>query len=255
MKSENKDNVRLLSANFDVHVAEVKDDRPAHIVIALHGIRDDSSWSYELLENLSHFEDKLIIAPVSYGRVSTFSFLANINSRKVDNKVSKRMNSVKKIHPNSPISILCHSNGTKILSRVLENLDFIPEYIFTIGSVCHQDDCDKFVVNRRMVNECGIKDIYPIIAETIRPDLFGSTGVFGFNNYPIMDRHFVYSHSDGLAREHFEKYLIPIIINGKIERIEAKKSKIPKHTSYYVRRFAIFVFFIFALYVLYRIFT
>lgn len=224
-----------LSSKFDIDVADVENDRPPHVVIALHGIRDDSSWSYELIPHASPFEDKVIVAPVSYGRLNRFSFILNLFIKRIDKRVINRMNKVYNLHKSSPISIMCHSNGTKILSRVISKLEFEPEYVFLVGSVCHLNDCDNLLARRRVINECGVNDIYPIFAETIRPYLFGATGVFGFNNYPIIDRQFSYKHSNALSRKHFEEWILPILTTGKVRKTAYLKPKYSKHFSHYTR--------------------
>lgn len=236
-----------LSSQFNITVADVEDERPPHIVIALHGIRDNSSWSYELIPHASPFEDTIIIAPVSYERLGTTRFILNLFMGAIDRRVIKRINRVHDLHPNSPISIMCHSNGTKILARVLNKLEFEPEYIFLVGSVCHLNDCDNFTARRRVVNECGVNDRYPVIAETIRPSVFGATGVFGFNNYPIIDRQFPYDHSNALSRSHFEEWIIPIITTGKVRKTEYLSPRYSKHFSRYIRTYFLFAISILAL--------
>lgn len=241
MSDTTADKIAELSSNFDVEVVSVENNQLPHVVIALHGIRDNSSWSHKLISDASPFNDKIEIVPVSYERIGIIAFLMNFASSKIDDDVVNKIENIKKAYSGNPVSIMCHSNGTKILSRISKKINFVPEYIFLVGSVCHVSDYNKFKVRRRAINECGLKDFWPIFAETFRPSVYGATGVFGFNNYPIKDRHFYYGHSEGLEKKHFEDWIIPVITTGRIQNKPEKESKYSISISHYVRYALVFL--------------
>lgn len=76
-----------------------------------------------------------------------------------------------------------------------------------------------------IINDCGSKDFYPILAKALSWG-YGSSGRFGFKTNEVEDRYHDFGHSDFFELEFMKKFWIPFIIRG--ERIQSDwNTKIP----------------------------
>jgi hypothetical protein len=110
------------------------------------------------------------------------------------------------------------------------------------------------LARRSPVNEIASNDPWPLVAETLSPKRFQSTGRTGFNMFPIVDRMFPYDHGGAIRQDHINKWILPIIATGAVKRNEIIDQGYLKHIPTYARRFIFFIVFI-ILVVLYYIFT
>ncbi len=241
-----------LSASGFINEAIVNDARPAHILITVPGIRDNGAHWAQILRNVADKQSKFSrqdveVKPASSGRMGSLPFLLSIGHGRIRKKFSERINSIINQYQENEFSILCHSNGTKIIYDIIRELERKPEYLFLCGSICHRDELENFRYrNRDIINDCGTRDIWPILAETIRPWTFSATGVSGFGNYPIKDRFFPYTHSQYLVEDHFSDWILPVIFTGEIPVKNHEYSKHIVHMPDYIRR--LFMILIFALF-------
>jgi hypothetical protein len=227
----------ILSASFFVDVAAVDDARPPHVLICIHGIRDDGAWCNSTATALGDFLDsKIEIICVRYDRVSSYGFILGRNRDAIKLDVIDQINFVKRSFPESPISVLAHSNGTKVLAEIIPDLDFELEWIFLCGSVCHIRDVNNLrKVSRVPVNDVGTKDWWPIIAEALRPSMFGATGTNGFYRFPVKDRFFAYYHGQGTNEEHIQNWILPTLATGRVRNTAAINFRTKKHAATYIR--------------------
>jgi hypothetical protein len=219
-----------------VHDFEVTLPPPPHVLIAIHGMRDDPSWASQIINDLGYFNDTIIIAPINYGRLNVIDFLLGRLDDWIDEFILARIADIHRRHPNSPLSIMCHSNGTKSLARVIGKLTIPIEYVFLCGSICHYRDVTELTkVQRRPINDCGLRDPWPIVAATIRPNKFSATGVSGFHSFPVIDRQFGFSHAGALTKKHFDHWILPTIIEGKVRDTRRKRTDFLFHLPTYAR--------------------
>jgi hypothetical protein len=66
-----------------------------------------------------------------------------------------------------------------------------------------------------VVNDCGTKDIWPVLAESTTWG-YGASGTFGFGSPSIVDRFHPMRHSDYFARDFVERYWLPWICHGTL---------------------------------------
>lgn len=233
----NDDKVIELRSSFNIGVASVSDDRLPHILICIHGIRDDNAWCNQTRTAAGKFLDTTIeVACVRYDRLSSFGLILKRDRTAAQESVLNDINFIASKNPDSPISMLCHSNGTKIIAEILPRIKFNVEWVFLCASLCHLKDVPALRKSKNTVSDASTKDWWPIWAEALRPSIFQATGVTGFNYYPIIDRSFPYGHGDGVNNEHIEKWIFPTISTGKVISHETADVGFKKHAAVYIRR-------------------
>ena len=229
-----------LSPSFSIEVADVDDKRPPQVLICLHGIRDNAAWG-TASETISGFvENHVEVAPISYEQLESYSFILGWKRKKIQDDVIDQINFIKKSYPYSELSIICHSNGTKVLSEIINRLQFRFEWVFLCGSVCKLSDVNSLRnVNRRPINDAATKDWWPIWAELLRPDLYQATGVYGFHKFPVRERMFAYGHSDAVDKAHIERWVLPVLATGRINLTDVYDIGFKKFLPRYGRRLLI----------------
>jgi len=65
------------------------------------------------------------------------------------------------------------------------------------------------------VNECGFKDVWPVIAEGLSSS-YGASGRFGFGGNRVRDRFHAVGHSGFLTSEFVSKYWVPFFYGGTV---------------------------------------
>jgi hypothetical protein len=236
------DKIATLSPSFAVEAVEVLEDaRPPHVLICVHGIRDDGAWCEASATALGDFlESRIEIVCVRYDRVSSYGFVLGRNRTEIRDDVISQIKYIRERFPESPLSVLCHSNGTKIIAEIILKLDFKLEWIFLCGSVCHIRDVNSLrEISQFPINDAGINDWWPILAEALRPSLFGATGVGGFHRFPVRDRAFPYYHGGALTEEHIRNWVFPTLATGKVLKTPALDIGFKKHAPTYIRYFLI----------------
>jgi pimeloyl-ACP methyl ester carboxylesterase len=189
-----------------------------HIVVLVHGIRDDGDWFQVLrrcLEGLPYIR-------VSFGGYGYFSFFKFAFSK------SKRAGALGQVlealrdsqSQNCVLSVVCHSFGTYCVTKAaLENADVRVFRLVLCGGIVPR----TFPWNRvpstlaagRVVNECGNDDPWPIWATFLRR-IFGDTGRFGFMREPVRDRWHDVDHSGFFTEEFVRRYWVPFLTRGEI---------------------------------------
>lgn len=220
-------------------VSEVRDERPVPVVlVVLHGIRDNGDWQAAFSVPDAHSGLLAIeVHPISYRRLDTASFLFGWRDRQIDEFVLSRMKAIVRRFPSSPVPVFAHSNGAKVLARILDRLPVRPDGVFLAGAVCTKDDAGRFDDVRVFVaNDCGLRDLWPLVAAALRPSVFGDVGVVGFGNSPIVDRFFAFGHAGALDPTHFQDWIYPSIVTGRLRRTGAIALGWRKHAAAYLRR-------------------
>jgi hypothetical protein len=232
-----------LTPTFSVEVEEIADERPPHVLICVHGIRDDGAWCGLSTITPGRFLDgRIAITCVRYDRLSAWGFLFGRKHNEIQQDVIDQLNYIRSRFSDSLFSILCHSNGSKVVADIIDKISFQIEWIFLCGSVCHRRHIRSLrTINRDVVNDAGIKDWWPVLAEAFRPSVFQATGVFGFHQFPVQDRFFAYKHGDGIRREHIEAWILPTLATGAVQRTELMDVGFKKHIPIYIHRFVYFI--------------
>lgn len=208
------------------------------LLVVLHGIRDNGHWRQNFVDTkmLATIET-VKVTSVCYARLDTFSFIFGARDREIDEFVLGRLRAIQEAHPGWRVFIFAHSNGSKVLSRIMPRLGFPVAGVFLAGSICHPHDVGCFDdVEDFVVNDCGVKDIWPLLAAAVHPSQFGETGVVGFNSHPVVDRFFHFGHSGALTKEHFLAWVIPAIQYGVPRVPPVIDPGWRKHAAVYARR-------------------
>jgi len=221
---------------FEVANDLVTETPPHHVLVAIHGMRDDPSWASRIINDIGYFNEVIIIAPINYGRLNAIDFFLGRLDDSIDGFIISRISDIHRRNPDSPLSIMCHSNGTKSVARIIGKLEFPIQYVFLCGSICHTRDVSELTkVQRRPINDCGLRDPWPILAAMIRPKKFSATGVLGFHAYPVIDRQFGFSHAGALTKKHFDDWILPTIVEGKVRDTRRRSTGFLFHLTSYGR--------------------
>lgn len=190
------------------------------VVVLVHGIRDFAYWQSEIRRPLE--EAGFVVEPTNYGRFDLLRFLAPVPffRNSVIERVWHQLEQVYQSYPNAQISIIAHSFGTYVVSRLMQRkFNFRAHRIVFCGSVVPYDAPLEQVKTRfdaPLLNEVGTRDIWPAVAESVTFG-YGSAGSYGFKRPFARDRwHRGAGHSFFLSKSFCEKFWVPFLKSGKI---------------------------------------
>lgn len=205
----------------------------SHAILAIHGIRDFATWHQTLSDLLG--SQQVRIVPVKYGWFSALRFLAPWDtSKSLQQQVYKTLLDTKRTFPSAKVSVIAHSFGTHLFSRVLQEYQDVTVWrIVFCGSVVKQnfewarvatqvgdpDDPDKALY---VVNDCGNKDVWPAIGSKAGWR-YGNAGTDGFSGPYVTNRFHSGGHSLFFDESFIRDYWEPFLLNGKIRPGEAEQ--------------------------------
>ncbi|MEU9422400.1 hypothetical protein AB0D87_05990 [Streptomyces sp. NPDC048342] len=203
------------------------------VVLLVHGIRTQGEWQ-ELLRREVLFSDGIEAIPIKYGFLDAFRFWFPIGTRrKAISTLKWKINGAIASRPGRDIVVIAHSFGTYAVSRILgDSPDFRPQRILFCGSIVKQSfRWDKISECPPIVNDCGGRDIWPVLAAALSWG-YGPSGVFGFGTPGIRDRHHSFKHSDYFSREFINEYWTPWIKDGSVT--ESRYEGTPRQVPYWM---------------------
>lgn len=190
-----------------------------HIVVLLHGMNTNAEWQEALAEpirNSTHIEPLV----VGYGNFHPVKFAVPFIFRRGRiKKVVTDLRGIRNRNKEADISIVAHSFGTFILSKILAaNIDVKFHRILLCAAIVDTDYdwaavSDQF--KEPVINDIGRRDIWPSMAKSWSWG-FGNSGCIGFQNSLVRDRHFTYGHSGFLNVKHMRKFWLPYLLDGKV---------------------------------------
>lgn len=206
-------------------------DQKQHIVVLIHGIRTHAEWQERLAEKLKN-EAGIDAYPIGYGYFDVFKFWFPIFTREEPvARVLREIRTLRSKNPNADISIVAHSFGTYIISRILSNeTDVKIHRLQLCGSIISlKYRWDKVVsrISGKAVNDAGTQDIWPVLASLLSWG-YGASGAFGFKTVSVKDRYHNCGHSDFFTDEHMSKYWIPLLVDGQIVTSEWSSLRTPR---------------------------
>jgi hypothetical protein len=192
--------------------------------LLIHGIRDFGEWQSMVSDALADLPDTRTI-PLKYGRFDAFRFWFPFWTRRGPiNKLLWRIRDARKQFPNSIISVIAHSFGTYAIGIILdENPDIRMHRLILCGGILPSDfRWDKLSerVETEILNECGIKDIWPVIAESTTFG-YGSSGRFGFGAPGVWDRYHNFGDGGFFDEEFVCRFWLPWFKEGRIVNADA----------------------------------
>jgi DNA-binding transcriptional ArsR family regulator len=200
--------------------------RRCHAIVLVHGIRTQGEWAQgaiQVIESAPQFK----VFPFRYEFFDVIRFLVPIDQFRLAavKRVERLVRDTLSLEDITDVSVICHSFGTWIFSRILMRCtDIRFKRAILCGSVIPDDfEWDRYKAqigdypdgHGYIVNDCGIRDIWPVMAKTITWG-YGSSGRFGFGHPRVVDRFHDLGHSDFLNRDFIQRYWIPFLQNDQI---------------------------------------
>lgn len=190
-----------------------------HIVVLLHGMNTNAEWQEALAEairNSSHIEPTV----VGYGNFHPVKFwVPYVFRRGRIKKVLTDLRGIRKRNPDAEISIVAHSFGTYIVSKILKACSDVKFHRILLCGAIVDTDYDWSNVSGQfkepVINDIGRRDPWPSVAKSWCWG-FGNSGCVGFQNSLVRDRHFTYGHSGFLNAAHMQKYWMPYLLDGRV---------------------------------------
>ena len=222
-----------LIENFE----EEPSENPVHVISMIPGIRDVGVF-VDRLEFYSRENALRIKAePVKPSRVNSMLFLSRIGASRRELEVLADLLRIRLLYPDATHSILAHSYGTEMLGRIIHRIPTPYATIFLCGAVARQPAAEHFLnKTQKLVNDCSLRDNWPLVAETLNPCFYEATGTHGMRSPRVQNRFHDCSHSGYLSPEHFERYIVPVLLRKREIPSQPPCSTWKSHLPPYVRR-------------------
>lgn len=223
----------LFDALVDNKRSGIRDSSESRILILIHGIRTDGAWQREVQREF-HGIPNLQVHDLGYDVVTGLQLAGPFRSSPV-NKIVRDIRRLKDEEPLARISVVAHSFGTYVVSRILEeHPDISFDKIVLCGCLIKRqypwDRNARAMRKSAILNDVGIRDIWPLIASCSTWG-YGSTGRVGFKNAMVTDRYFNYSHSEFFEHngQHIREYWRPFFENDEI--IPSEWERVPNQAK------------------------
>jgi pimeloyl-ACP methyl ester carboxylesterase len=191
------------------------------VIALIHGIRTNATWQ-EQVKDLLDKHDETETYPIGYGYLDVIRFLCpRIAGKKPIERVLQELRGIRMKHRNDKICVIAHSFGTYIISKILlKHPDVQVDRLLLCGSVVPEnyrwDNIASFPSDG-VVNDCGSKDIWPILAKCVSLE-YGASGTFGFKTFKVTDRYHNFEHSDFFEKKFITRFWVPFVLEAKIEK-------------------------------------
>jgi O-acetyl-ADP-ribose deacetylase (regulator of RNase III) len=220
--------------NFDNQTEWIEKVVRDHTIVMVHGIRTDGRWNDMVGRLLREADHTANPVPIGYGFLDLLSFLlpvCMIRNRLI-RRVATELSRLSKVEGTKKFSVIAHSFGTFLTVHALQRSRHVElDCLILCGSVVPKDfpwdsiERQLRVIDpyeypgRRVLNDCGWRDVWPVFAETITWG-FGSSGRFGFQIGVVKDRFHELAHSEFFTDYFVKTYWVSAITEGRI--IEGK---------------------------------
>lgn len=192
--------------------------KPRHIVVLVHGIRTNAEWQGLASEAFAPYCMKSV--PVKYGFFDVISFwfpLTFIFRHVPIRRVEDELKSIVAANRNAHVSVVAHSFGTYVISKVLKrNFDIHLFRLLLCGAIVPLRYDWRRLSNKPaggVMNDVGTRDRLPILAETLTWG-YGASGTYGFGTAEVDDNYHEFGHSGFFDRTHVDTYWIPFLFHG-----------------------------------------
>ncbi|HTD15652.1 MAG TPA: toll/interleukin-1 receptor domain-containing protein [Chthoniobacterales bacterium] len=195
------------------------------VILLIHGIRDFAEWedlvSPILAEGLSNTE----IIPLRYGRFDAFRFWFPFWTRSAPvNNLLPKIRDARTLNPRAKLSVIAHSFGTYAIGKIVsENPDIRLYRLILCGAILPSDfrwDKIPHSVDTKIINDCGRKDIWPVLAQSTTFG-YGTSGRFGFGDARTITRFHDFGHGGFFDKKFVSEFWLPWFQNGQFVRSEA----------------------------------
>lgn len=190
--------------------------RPKTVCFSLHGIRTDGSWQTDLKRLIEENYENIENIQLKFGFWDAFSFLFPWKIDKPLSYIETQLDLLFQRHEiKDAIKVLvAHSYGTYVIYNVLKKRnDFKFDRIIFCGSVVSSNVDWTDFENTIIVNDCGLKDKYPSIAQTFS-FRYGIGGLTGMTDFRVISRYHQVGHSGFFSESFMTQYWLPFIADG-----------------------------------------
>jgi pimeloyl-ACP methyl ester carboxylesterase len=196
------------------------------VVLLIHGIRDFAEWQ-DMVSTVLAEIPATEISPLKYGRFDAFRFWFPFWTREAPiTKLLWRIRAARDRVPPPQLSVIAHSFGTYAIGKILkENPDIRLHRLVLCGAILPSDfrwDQIRSSVEARIINDCGLKDIWPVLAQSTTFG-YGPSGRFGFGTPGVRDRFHDFGHGGFFQEKFVRDFWLPWFRNA-----EFVKSKAPQ---------------------------
>jgi pimeloyl-ACP methyl ester carboxylesterase len=203
-------------------------DPSDHVVVLIHGIRTWAPWYRAIAKQLK--DEGFDVETTNYGRLDLVRFLLPVPwfRNHAVKTVSRDLDDIFNAHRGKKVSVIAHSFGTYIISRILaENVHMrFYRVIFCGGIVPNQFRPASYPdrLSWPLLNEVGTRDIWPVLAESITWG-YGATGARGVQRPRSFDRyHRGVGHSAFLNATFCRDWWIPFLRGQSPEPADIESS-------------------------------
>jgi hypothetical protein len=201
----------------------IGDTTITEVVLLIHGIRDFAEWQDMVSTVLTEIPN-IEVCPLKYGRFDAFRFWFPIWTRGAPvTKLLWRIREARDSFSNAKLSVIAHSFGTYAIGKILkDNPDVHLHRLILCGAIlpsdCRWDQIPRGV-ETPIINDCGIKDIWPVLA-TSTTFGYGPSGRFGFGTPGVRDRYHSFGHGGFFNKEFVRRFWLPWFQRGELVRSE-----------------------------------
>lgn len=197
-----------------------------HHVILVHGIRTNGEWTHSVSEYLEKLGYNVTIE--GYKRFSLLKLLGYWiidTGKKERQELKEAIRRRKAQSPHSKISVIAHSHGTLLVSKLLKEQQIKINNLLLCGSIIPRgfkwgDAIERGLLDR-VLNVAGRKDIWAALAENWVRNAGGS-GLLGFQSEPDQVRTFMRDsagHSTSLKDiDHRRSVWMPFLEKGYLPK-------------------------------------
>lgn len=157
-----------------------------HHVILVHGIRTFGKWVYGVRRELDFNGYEVSIE--GYKRFSALKLLAYClfdTGKRERDSLKATIQRIKESSPNAKLSVIAHSHGTFLVSKLLEEREIELDNLILCGSIVKRDFPWSAIFESksvaRVLNDAGCNDIWAGVAQHwVRGA--GGSGILGFES-------------------------------------------------------------------------
>ena len=186
-------------------------------VLLIHGIRDFAEWQ-DMVSNVLAEIPNTEIYPLKYGRFDAFRFWFPVWTREAPvRKLLWRIRSARDRFSTAKLSVIAHSFGTYAIGKILkENPDIRLHRLILCGAILPSEfrwDQIRHSVETEIINDCGIRDIWPVLAQSTMFG-YGPSGRFGFGTPGVRDRYHDFGHGGVFQEKFVSDFWLPWFRSG-----------------------------------------
>jgi hypothetical protein len=122
------------------------------------------------------------------------------------------------------LSVIAHSFGTYAIGKILkENPDIRLHRLILCGAILPSEfrwDQIPHSVETEIINDCGIRDIWPVLAQSTTFG-YGPSGRFGFGAPGVRDRYHDFGHGGFFQEQFVSNFWLPWFRSGNFVKSKA----------------------------------